>query len=84
MCIRGNEWHAATQKNVSLCFLGVVVEWSDKASWESEHTIDWYDAESVKQYRYVPFSITAKSMVSVLIRPVARYRSSSSYHHETI
>jgi hypothetical protein len=38
----------------------VVVEWSAKASWESEHTIDWYDAESVKEYRYVPFSITGE------------------------
>ena len=35
-----------------------VIERSDKASWESEHKIDWYDAESVKQFRYVPFSIT--------------------------
>jgi len=37
-----------------------VIERSDKASWESEHKIDWYDAESVKQFRYVPFSITAE------------------------
>jgi hypothetical protein len=38
----------------------IVVERSTKASWESEHKIDWYDAESVKQFRYVPFSITGE------------------------
>jgi hypothetical protein len=38
----------------------VIVEHSDKASWESEHKIDWYDAECVKQICYVPFSITGE------------------------
>jgi hypothetical protein len=38
----------------------VLFEHSDKASWESEHKIDWYDAESVKQFRYIPFSITGE------------------------
>jgi len=38
----------------------ILFEHADKASWESEHKIDWYDAESVKQFRYVPFSITGE------------------------
>ncbi len=38
----------------------VIAEHSDKASWEFEHKVDWYDAESVKQFRYIPFSITGE------------------------
>jgi hypothetical protein len=38
----------------------VVTERTEKVSWESEHHIDWYDAECVKQFRYIPFSITGE------------------------
>jgi len=38
----------------------VLFEHSDKGSWESGHKIDWYDAESLKQFRYIPFSITGE------------------------
>jgi hypothetical protein len=38
----------------------IVFEHSDKAGWVSEHKIEWYDAESVKSFRYVPFSITGE------------------------
>jgi hypothetical protein len=31
-----------------------------KAAWESEHKIDWYNAECVKQFCYLPFSITGE------------------------
>src|SRR5260370_38975207 len=33
---------------------------SDKVSWESQHTIEGYDAECVKQFRYLPWSITGE------------------------
>jgi hypothetical protein len=38
----------------------VVMEHSTKGSWESNNHIEWYDADSVKQFRYVPFSITGE------------------------
>jgi len=38
----------------------ILFEHADKASWESKDKIDWYDAESVKQFRYIPFSITGE------------------------
>ena len=38
----------------------VINEHRDKASWESEKGIEHYDAESVKSFRYVPFSITGE------------------------
>ena len=38
----------------------VIMEHSTKASWESGHHVEWYDADSVKQFRYVPFSITGE------------------------
>jgi hypothetical protein len=38
----------------------VITERTQKVSWESEHHIDWYDAECVKQFRYIPFSITGE------------------------
>ena len=38
----------------------VINEHSDKGSWESDKRIEYYDAESVKSFRYVPFSITGE------------------------
>lgn len=38
----------------------VTAERTKRVSWESEHHIDWYDAEAVKEYRYIPFSITGE------------------------
>src|SRR5882672_3521026 len=38
----------------------VINEHSDKGSWESDKGIEYYDAESVKSFRYVPFSITGE------------------------
>ena len=38
----------------------IVFEQTDKAAWESEHNIDWYNAESVKRYRYILLSITGE------------------------
>ena len=38
----------------------VIVERRTDATWESPQKIDEYDAESVKQYRYIPFSITGE------------------------
>ncbi len=38
----------------------VITERTEKVSWESERHIDWYDAECVKQFRYIPFSITGE------------------------
>jgi hypothetical protein len=38
----------------------IIMEHSDKGSWESENKIEWFDAESVKDFRYVPLSITGE------------------------
>jgi hypothetical protein len=38
----------------------IVFEQTNNASWESEHNIDWYNAESVKRYRYIPLSMTGE------------------------
>jgi hypothetical protein len=38
----------------------VINEHSDKGSWESDKGIEYFDAESVKSFRYVPFSITGE------------------------
>ena len=38
----------------------IVVERFTNAPWESDGKIDWNKAESVKQFRYVPFSITGE------------------------
>jgi hypothetical protein len=38
----------------------VILEHSNKGSWESENNIEYYDVESVKDFRYVPFSITGE------------------------
>jgi hypothetical protein len=38
----------------------VIMKHSDKATWESEKRIEYYDAESVKTFRYVPFSFTGE------------------------
>jgi hypothetical protein len=38
----------------------ITTERSDKVAWESEHKIDWSEGESVKQYRYIPFSMTGE------------------------
>jgi hypothetical protein len=38
----------------------VIMEHSTKGSWESDNHVKWYDADSVKQFRYVPFSITGE------------------------
>ncbi len=38
----------------------VINEHSDKGSWESDKGIEYYDAESVKSFRYVPFSISGE------------------------
>ena len=41
----------------------VVVERTTNAPWESESKIDWKQAESVKEFRYIPFSITGEEYV---------------------
>jgi hypothetical protein len=33
---------------------------SDKAAWEADGRVEWYDAEFVKSFRYIPFSITGE------------------------
>jgi hypothetical protein len=38
----------------------VVFERSTYAPWESERKVEEYETESVKQFRYVPFSITGE------------------------
>jgi hypothetical protein len=38
----------------------ITMEHSDKGSWESGNKIEWFDAESVKHFRYIPFSITGE------------------------
>jgi hypothetical protein len=38
----------------------VIVERRTDATWESPQKIEDYGAESVKQYRYIPFSITGE------------------------
>ena len=38
----------------------VVTERTDKVSWESRHHIDYYDADCVKRFQYIPFSITGE------------------------
>jgi len=38
----------------------VIFERSTYAPWETEHKIEDYETESVKQFRYIPFSITGE------------------------
>jgi len=38
----------------------VKAERAAKVSWESKHHVDWYDAECVKEFRYIPLSITGE------------------------
>ena len=38
----------------------VLFEHSAESTWESAHKIEDYHAESVKQFRYIPFSITGE------------------------
>jgi hypothetical protein len=49
----------------------------DKVAWESEHTIEWSDAHCVKQYHYIPFSITGEEY---LVGFDASGRAVSKYH----
>jgi hypothetical protein len=38
----------------------IIAVHSDKATWEADGRVEWYDAESVKSFRYIPFSITGE------------------------
>ena len=38
----------------------VTVERSTYGTWESAHKVEDYEAESVKRFRYIPFSITGE------------------------
>ncbi len=38
----------------------VMFEHSTYGTWESANKVEDYDAESVKQFRYIPFSITGE------------------------
>ena len=38
----------------------ITAERGYKIAWESEHKINWSDGECVKQYHYIPFSITGE------------------------
>ena len=38
----------------------ITTDRSDKVAWESGHKINWSDGECVKQFRYIPFSITGE------------------------
>jgi len=62
-----NPWesiqHGDTEEHV-LKVMGsphrVILERSTYAPWETEHKIEENKAESVKQFRYIPFSITGE------------------------
>jgi hypothetical protein len=55
--------HGDTEDRV-IALLGrphrITTERIKKVGWESQHNIDWYDGECVKQFRYIPFSITGE------------------------
>lgn len=38
----------------------VIVQHSDKGSWQSDHHVEWFDADIAKDFKYVPFSITGE------------------------
>ena len=41
----------------------ITAERGYKIAWESERTIDWGEGECVKQYHYIPFSITGEEYI---------------------
>jgi hypothetical protein len=74
VCIRAyidwryvNPWHQVARGDTEdrvVTLVGhphrVTTEPLDKVAWESKHTLDWYEADCVKQFHYVPFSITGE------------------------
>ncbi|PWT84061.1 MAG: hypothetical protein C5B58_05350 [Acidobacteria bacterium] len=60
----------------------IILDRKDKAPWESERKIEWYDAQCIKQFAMLHSRLQAKSTVSALIHPVMRCPRFTSHHRE--